>query len=154
MTQDLRLKENTHVLKRPTSSAAVAEEGAMPKECLTRHYCQMTYDSILYNKESAQKDPALLITCVVDARGEEVPFTTECRLCGAPEADTRAHIYHTCRETATAREQLHAALTATVSKTYGIGLVGAGNAATAVLARRDYLAGQVTAHARQQDHSR
>jgi hypothetical protein len=59
----------------------------------------------------------------------------------------RAHIYHTCRETATAREQLHAALTATVSETYGIGLVGAGNAATAVLARRDYYAGQVTAHA-------
>jgi hypothetical protein len=35
----------------------------------------------------------------------------------------------------------------TVSKTYGIGLVGAGNAATAVLARRNYFAGQVTAHA-------
>jgi hypothetical protein len=65
----------------------------------------------------------------------------------APEADTRAHIYHTCRETATAREQLHAALTATVSKTYGIGLVGAGNAATAVMATRYYYAGQVTAHA-------
>jgi hypothetical protein len=117
-TQDLWLKESTHVLKRPKSSAAVAEEGAMPKECLTRHYCQMTYDSILYNKEAAQKDPALLLTCVVNARGEEVPFTNECRLYGAPEADTRAHIYHTCRETATAREQLHAALTATVSKTW------------------------------------
>jgi hypothetical protein len=94
----------------------------------------------------SQKDPALLLTCVVNARGEEVPFTTECRLCGPPEADTRAHIYHTCRETATAREQLHAALTATVSKTYGIGLVGAGNAATAVMARRDYYAGHRSLH--------
>jgi hypothetical protein len=61
-TQDLWLKKSTHVLKRPKSSAAVAEEGAMPKECLTRHYCQMTHDTILYNKEAAQKDPHLLLT--------------------------------------------------------------------------------------------
>jgi hypothetical protein len=64
-----------------------------------------------------------------------------------PLKPTRAHTYTTHAETSTAREQLHGALTATVSKSYGIWLVGAGNAATAVLARRDYYAGQVTAHA-------
>jgi hypothetical protein len=61
---------------------------SMPKKGVpyqALQYCQMTYDRILHNKEAAQKDPALLLTCIVNARGEEVPFTTECRLCGAPE---------------------------------------------------------------------
>jgi hypothetical protein len=118
----------------------------------------MAYDSVLYHKEAAEKDPDLLSTSLTlkqrRARGQQAAappaptrFTTDCPLCGAVDEDTRHHIYHSCPSTAHERQHLREALAATTRKYYHTADLAAQQVADVVMARGDYYAGQISAQA-------
>jgi hypothetical protein len=117
----------------------------------TKHLCQMTYNSILYNREAADKDPALLQTSVtVRSKGQVTShrYSTACPLCHQPGADSREHIFHRCSATADAREALRSVLEEVAQSAYGVDPLAAAQAAGAILLRPDYFAGQIASQAR------
>jgi len=163
--------ESTRAVTKPSRLArgSPGEGGArgqpgLPFEPLTKHYCQMQFDSVRYNREAADKDPELLTTALQLKRppggragqagraGSSAPnppvlFSTACPLCKAAGADTRDHLFNACPETLTLRNGLHEQLVKLIgiNKIYGDwGAPVAQRVADAVLLRRDWFAGQVS----------
>jgi hypothetical protein len=151
-TTNLWVGESTAVLQRPSGKRAGPQAG-MPPEQLTKHYCQMTYGSILYNADALAKDPDLAAAQVKGPDKRLTPFATHCPLCAQAGAvalgeDSLHHVYHACTAHAVVgvKHALRAALTNKI-KDMCAGAIHSAEAAQAadlIMQRPDYYAGQIS----------
>ena len=151
-TSNLWVEESTAALRRPCGKRAGPQPG-MPPEQLTKHYCQMTYGSILYNADALAKDPDLAAAQVRGPNKRPVPFSTHCPLCTQAGAlpvgeDSLHHVYHACTAPAvvSAKSALRAALTSKIKDVCegAIHNAEAAEAAELIMQRPDYYAGQIS----------
>lgn len=151
-TANLWVEESTAVLRRPSGKRAGPQAG-MPPEQLTKHYCQMTYGSILYNADALSKDPDLAAAQVKGPDKQLAPFATHCTLCAQAGAvalgeDSLHHVYHACTAHAVVgiRHALRSALTSKIKDICegAIHNAEAAQAADLIMQRPDYYAGQIS----------